>query len=262
VINFNFPMKNGITYSFTIGGGGVGRTGLVRANGGNGTKTSLSWTDTTSYRIDVSGGGGGGGGNVTPAQSGGSGGGACGYRNTYLTGASENKNIGVTGGPISYTYTNNIISGPGSNNIPTIGSYSGTFTDKTTNSITSYANKGGNSAGTWKPGGGGGGAFALGSNSSQIGNNTYGGNGGNGITITNTSIIVGGGGGGGSANSSDSFHGNGGTGGGGNGGNAFGTHVGGAGTANTGGGGGGSSGFSNAPYGAGNGGSGVVYVFF
>jgi hypothetical protein len=257
VMNFNFPMENGIPYSFTIGGGGDGKT-TSYGIGDSGLPTQMSWTiNTTSYRIDASGGGGGGGYNNNNGSSfgttGGSGGGSGGT--TYI-GAAANARINVIGSPISYSYTNNIISGPGTNNIPTIGSFSGTFTDNTTTntssiSLDTYANKGGDTSSAGG-GAGGGGAGVAGTDSTDS-NGTAG---GNGVTITGTAVVVGGGGGGGSGSGS-STGGSGGTGGGGAGsGNGEGGT---AGTANTGGGGGGSD---NTAGNGGNGGSGVVYLFF
>jgi hypothetical protein len=256
VINFNFPMKQNITYSFTIGAGGSGGSGS-RINGNNGLKTSLSWTDGNLKTIDVSGGGGGAGGNAFPAPSGGSGGGACYYQGTYPTGGVANKKINVNNGPITYSYTNNIISGPGTNGVPIIGNYSSTFTDNTNTNVTYYANNGGSRvSGTIHGGAGGGGAGAAGTNITSNAGTA----GGAGITILGT-VDVGGGGGGGSGDGS-SVAGAGGSGGGGAG--VGGGGAGGDGVANTGGGGGGSCDYiSTSNYSTGgNGGSGVVYIFF
>lgn len=263
VVNFKFPMQNGTTYTFTIGAGGAGKIGRSNDKGQDGFPTKMSWS---SYSIDVSGGGGGAGGYVK-AGIGGSGGGACVYNGSgtgaNTSGGIADKKIKVTGGPIQYNYSK-IISGPGTNNVPAIGSFSSaTFTNNdTTNNISPiflnyYANRGGNWTSGNNGGLGGGGAFAAGG---DINSGTGISNGGDGITITGT-IVVGGGGGGGASNGVTTIA-TGGSGGGGDGGNS--TTAAKSGTANTGGGGGGGCDFTttSALNSGGNGGSGVVYLFF
>ena len=250
VMSFNFPMKNGITYSFTIGAGGS-------EIGGDGQSTSLTWTDSTSYTISARGGGGGAA-PTTNGSSGGSGGGAINGKSSGLANATP---IVSPVGPNTFT-NNNIISGPGTNGIPTIGTYSGIFTNGSTTEIfTNYATSGG-TVGSSTGGGGGGGASSAGGTNSG---GPDGGNGGNGVTIPGTSITVGGGGGGGGGGSNgNGSGGNGGSGGGGRGANGYnlsGSSV--IGGANTGGGGGAGGSINNYSTKAGKaGGSGVVYLFF
>jgi hypothetical protein len=239
----NFPMKNNITYTFTIGGGGSGSVN-DGTRGGNGFATSMSWTMGTSYTISARGGGGGGAGG-SPAHAGGSGGGAC----ASAAAGSANSTPVITNGPISYSYTNNIISGQNTSGIPIIGSFSGTFTNGSSTNVGSYAYSGGTA--TNNGGGGGGGAGEAGTGSAGA----PGGAGGDGVSILGVATV--GGGGGGGSGSGSIVGGAGGSGGGGRGSNNGEGGV--AGTANTGGGGGGSD---NTSGNGGAGGSGVVYVFF
>lgn len=243
-----FPMKNNITYSFTIGGGGSGSV-TSGTRGGNGLATSMSWTmNATSYTISARGGGGGGAGG-SAAHAGGSGGGACA---SAAAGLADVTPV-VTNGPISYSYTNNIISGQYQNGIPVITSFNGSFTNGSISSgegyLAGYASAGGTAANNG--GGGGGGAGAAGTGSAGA----AGGKGGDGTTVLGF-LTVGGGGGGGSGSGSV-VGGAGGSGGGGRGSNNGEGGV--AGTANTGGGGGGSD---NTAGNGGVGGSGVACVFF
>ena len=257
VINFNFPMKNDITYNFTIGQGGQAVT--VNSNGNNGESTTLSWTDILNYTIVVLGGGGGGNTGVV-GLPGGSGGGASGRRGANESGGGAfNPNINVTSGPISYSYAK-IISAPGTNGIPIIGTYANTSTpfthNTTTGLIDSYGNIG--SYGNNNTDGGGGGAGGGGAGGGGTpGNSPYGGYGGAGMSIPplGTTIIIGGGGGGAAYSASLSYLGGaGGSGGGGDG--LTGAQVASSGESNTGGGGGGTTATAAA------GGSGVVYLFF
>jgi len=255
VMSFNFPMINNITYNFTIGGGGIGgTTSTPEKRGTNGVNTSVYWTmNSIPYTISARGGGGGAA-VALDGYPGGSGGGACAG---YAAGSANATPIVSPVGPTTFTYTDNIISGPGTNNVPTIGNYSGTFTNASTTAIfTNYANSGGTAI--FNGGGGGGGANSAGTNSSSA----NGGAGGGGVTITGTTIVVGGGGGGGGGDASGTG-GSGGSGGGGAGGSAGGSGT--AGTSNMGGGGGGSGNERVGPDDTGvggDGGSGVVYLFF
>jgi hypothetical protein len=260
VINFNFPMKNGITYNFTIGQGGQAVT--VNSNGNNGESTTLSWTDILNYTIVVLGGGGGGGGGNggVVGLPGGSGGGASGRRGTNESnGGGFNPNINVTSGPISYNYAK-IISAPGTNGIPIIGTYANTstpFTNNTTSGlINSYGNIG--SYGNNNTDGGGGGAGGGGAGGGATpGNSPYGGTGGAGVSIPplGVTVIIGGGGGGAAYSASASYGGGQQGAGGGGYGHTY-AHEASSGYSNTGGGGGGTTGTAAA------GGSGVVYLFF
>jgi hypothetical protein len=138
---FSFPMKNNITYSFTIGAGGAGKI-TSNGNGTNGGETKMSWTDTSSRSISVRGGGGGAGGNPSSGgNTGGSGGGGCGNSDSNPKGGSSNNTYIVEGGAISNSYTNNIIN-KGTNNIQVIGSHSSSFTSGE-GGTTAWANAGG-----------------------------------------------------------------------------------------------------------------------